>query len=108
MSNHQPIPSAIVLDRPRPRRSILGYLTMLAALALVGGAAWAWQSGYRPPFLERTAATPVSFIEVDRGDVVAFIVENGTLESATNTVVRCEVEALMGMVGGTSGSGAGG
>ena len=44
-------------------------------------------------------------LEVDQGDVIEFIAENGSLESATNTVVRCEVEALMGMVGGSTGSG---
>ncbi len=38
------------------------------------------------------------------GDVIEYVVENGTLESANNTQVRCEVEALMGMVGGTSGA----
>jgi len=46
----------------------------------------------------------LDLVEVDQGDVIEYVVENGTLESATNTVVRCEVEALMGMVGGTSGA----
>ena len=79
---------------------------MLAAVLSVGGAVWAWESGYRPPFLaaDRLNANLV-LLEVDQGDVIEFIVENGSLESATNTVVRCEVEALMGMVGGSSGSG---
>src|SRR5208282_6787641 len=100
----------IILDRPRARRTLLGYLTMLAALFAVGGAVWAWQAGYRPPFLAAQGSDmSLQLVEVDQGDVTEIVVENGTLESAKNTVVRCEVEALMGMVGGTAGSsGAGG
>ena len=44
-------------------------------------------------------------VEVDQGDVTEYVVENGTLESASNTVVRCEVEALIGTVGGTAALG---
>ena len=40
----------IILDRPKARRPVSGYLTMLAALLSVGGASWAWHAGYRPPF----------------------------------------------------------
>ena len=100
----------IILERPPARRRVLGYLTMLVAFLSVGGACWAWQSGYRPAFLadQRPGSDP-GLAEVDRGDVIEYVVENGTLESASNTVGRCEVEALMGMVGGSSGSsGAGG
>ncbi|MFO0890266.1 MAG: HlyD family efflux transporter periplasmic adaptor subunit [Isosphaeraceae bacterium] len=95
----------VVLDRPRPRRPVLGYLTMLTALLLVGGGVWAWESGHLAALLARDTSVSIDLVEVERGDVVEFIVENGTLESATNTVVRCEVEALMGMVGGTGTQG---
>src|SRR5271157_1053537 len=95
----------IILDRPQARRPLLGYVTMLAALLAVGGAVWAWQAGYRPPFLgAQSSKLSLDLVEVDQGDVIEYVVENGTLESATNTVVRCEVEALMGMVGGTGGT----
>jgi HlyD family secretion protein len=98
----------LVIDRPRPRRPLWGYLTMLAAVLSVGGAVWAWELGYRPAFLAPSrSAIAVALVEVDRGDVIEYIVENGALESATNTVIRCEVEALLGMVGGTTGAGAG-
>ena len=105
MPNPMNLGSPIVLDPPKKRRRIGGYLLMLAAVLSVGGAAWAWESGYRPPFLAAIARSRLALLEVDQGDVLEFIAENGTLESATNTVVRCEVEALMGMVGGSTGSG---
>ena len=106
MPNQLPLAGQIILDRPQARRPLLGYLTMLAALLSVGGAVWAWQAGYRPPFLAaQRSDMSLDLVEVDQGDVIEYVVENGTLESATNTVVRCEVEALMGMVGGTSGAG---
>ena len=109
MPNQLPLGGPIILDRPQPRRPLLGYLTMLAALLSVGGAVWAWQSGYRPPFLAaQRSDMSLELVEVDQGDVIEYVVENGTLESATNTVVRCEVEALMGMVGGTAGAGGAG
>ncbi len=95
----------IILERPKARRKVVGYLTMLAAIGAVGGVYWGWQAGYRPPFLaDQRSDVTLNLVEVDQGDVIEYVVENGTLESATNTVVRCEVEALMGMVGGTSGS----
>ena len=105
MPNQIPRGGQIILDRPQARRPVLGYLTMLAALLAVGGVVWAWQAGYRPPFLAaQRSDMSLDLVEVDQGDVIEYVVENGTLESATNTVVRCEVEALMGMVGGTGGA----
>ncbi|WP_205678631.1 efflux RND transporter periplasmic adaptor subunit [Aquisphaera insulae] len=83
----------------------MGRLVMLAGLAGAGGLGWAWYSGYRPAMLRAEspdAALPL--VEIDQGDVVEYIVENGALESASNTVVKCEVEALLGMVGGSSSS----
>ncbi len=96
----------IILVRPAARRPLSGSLMILAALLSVCGGVWAWQNGYRPPFLSsQGSATNLEFVEVGMGDVIEYVVENGTLESANNTQVRCEVEALMGMVGGTSGAG---
>ncbi|MBV8416356.1 MAG: hypothetical protein JO251_14190, partial [Verrucomicrobia bacterium] len=91
MPNQIPLGGQIILDRPQARRPVLGYLTMLAALLAVGGVVWAWQAGYRPPFLAtQRSDMSLDLVEVDQGDVIEYVVENGTLESATNTVVRCE------------------
>lgn len=47
-------------------------------------------------------------VSVDQGDIVSLVVENGTVESANNTTVRCEVEAIVGKVGGSTPQGMGG
>ncbi|MFI5457848.1 MAG: efflux RND transporter periplasmic adaptor subunit [Isosphaerales bacterium] len=100
------------IDIPRVRRGPWGYLKIGAALLAIGGAAWAWQAGYRPPLLAQESKTKVEFVEIDRGDVELSVVETGSVESANNTTVRCQVEALLGLVGGSqgtaSGKGAGG
>jgi multidrug resistance efflux pump len=44
-------------------------------------------------------------LEVDQGDLALVVTENGSLESAKNATVRCQVEALIGMVGGAQGAG---
>ena len=99
----------IVLDRPGQRWRIWGYLIILAALASMGGAYWAWEVGDRhPPVARSETGAALELWEVDLGDVSEAIVENGTLESASNTVVRCQVEALIGMVGGSKSSGTSG
>ena len=49
--------------------------------------------GFRPAFLESKPLFDLQLVEVDEGDVVEYVVENGTLESGSNTIVRCEVEA---------------
>ncbi|WP_206108005.1 efflux RND transporter periplasmic adaptor subunit [Paludisphaera soli] len=98
----------IELERPSRRGSIGKRLTALVVvLAAVGGASWAWEQGYRPSWLDRREAVSYKLAEVDRGDIVQYVVEFGTLESATDAVVRCQVEALIGLVGGSNSSGSG-
>ena len=91
------------IEIPRIRRDYWGYVKIVAALVLVGGMSWAWQTGSLSSLFARSASVPLEFVEVDRGDVEIVVVEQGTLESASNTTVRCEVEALMGTVGGADG-----
>jgi HlyD family secretion protein len=91
------------IEIPRVRSSVAAYVKIAAAFLAVGGATWAWQSGYRPPMLSQVATMPIGFVEIDRGDVDIVVVEYGALESASNTTVRCQVEALMGTVGGAQG-----
>ena len=100
------------IDIPRIRRGPWGYVKIGAALVALGGAAWAWQAGYRPPLLAHRSKSMLEFVEIDRGDIDLVVVETGSIESSNNTTVRCKVEALLGMVGGsqsnTTGKGAGG
>ncbi|AMV39008.1 efflux RND transporter periplasmic adaptor subunit [Planctomyces sp. SH-PL62] len=99
----------IELERPS-RRGLVGLrlVGLVVALSAVGGAAWAWEQGYRPTWLDRRQEVSFHLAEVDRGDIVQYVVEFGTIESAADGVVRCQVEALVGMVGGTNSSGSGG
>jgi HlyD family secretion protein len=91
------------IEIPQVRRSFLGYMKIGAALMALGGVAWAWQTGYRSPMFSQSSKQPLDFVEIDRGDVDIVVVEQGTIESANNTTVRCQVEALIGTVGGAQG-----
>src|SRR5271165_2273211 len=91
------------IEIPRVRRGYWGYFKIAAALLAVGGAGWAWESGYRPPFLVQSSKSLLELVEIDKGDVDIVVIEQGTVESASNTTVRCQVEALMGTVGGAQG-----
>src|SRR4051794_7094783 len=64
----------------------------------------AWGSGLRPSRLWSSPVPTLNTLEVDRGDVVLVVTENGSLESADNATVRCQVEALIGTTGGAGGS----
>lgn len=97
---------------PKATRGRPWGLVVLAAaiLAAVGGAK-AWERGYRPQMLWQGQAVPLETTAVDRGDLALLVVETGTLESADNATVKCQVEALIGSVGGAqskSGGGGGG
>ena len=106
MSRELSLGGPIILDPPPRRRSLARYAIILAAMLCVGGGVWGWSTGFRPAFLESKPLFDLQLVEVDEGDVVEYVIENGTLESGSNTIVRCEVEALTGTVGGSSATGA--
>jgi HlyD family secretion protein len=91
------------IEIPRVRRDFWGYAKIAAALLAVGGGVLAWQTGYRPSVFARSTDYAFDLVTIDRGDVEIVVVEQGTLESASNTTVRCQVEALIGTVGGADG-----
>jgi len=95
----------LTLDQPPKRRPLLGWLATLTIMVSLGGLVWAWEKGYRPSWEMFQDPVALDLIEVDRGDILELIVENGSVESATDAVVRCEVEALIGTVGGSSQGG---
>ena len=92
------------IEIPKVHRNWWGLVKIAAATLVVGGLAGAWIAGYRPPMLRGGTQSAFDFIEIDRGDVDLCVVETGSIESANNTTVRCEVEALIGMVGGAQGA----
>lgn len=90
------------LDIPRPASNRPKFLAIIgAAFVVVGGLALV---EYRYSLVRRLAGreTPLTLIDVDQGQILTSVIENGSVESANNTTVRCEVEALVGKVGGTA------
>ncbi len=100
-------PTPRLLDnRPSRTRSAIPWLLGIGLLV-------ASVLGYRALPTDTSPTDSVAsseFVEPDVGDVSLYVYESGTLESARNTLVLCEVEALLGIVtegetGGPSGSG---
>jgi multidrug resistance efflux pump len=103
-SEGAPAPTLAIPERGasrRPRRR-WRWLALPLMAALVAGGAWAWAT--RPT----RGGTAYLTETVDRGDLRSVVVESGSVESASNTVVRCQVEALVGMVTAAPGSAMGG
>lgn len=81
-----------------------GGLWALIVIGLIaGGGVWAWQSGINPSRLWASSRINLDTVEVDEGEIEVYVTENGSLESANNATIRCEVEAVMGQVGGQAG-----
>lgn len=87
------------------RRSWRSWLVALAIACVVGVAAIG--SGLRQGRFFTRQAKALDTVVVDRGDLRLVVTENGTLESADNATVRCEVEAILGLTGGAAGAQAG-
>ena len=104
MSTAAPRPAFKPASRPKsPRRPFRAILAMAAALAVVGGGLYLALVEDRPdlPFLRSGKAKKQPTLVVDRGVVPSFLIESGSIESANNTTIVCEVEALLGTVGGS-------
>jgi multidrug resistance efflux pump len=91
-------PRVLTRSAPRKRRRPARLLAMLALLALIPACLWA--AGIRPDRLWGKPPARFSLVAVDHGPVQSYVVESGSLESADNATVRCEVEALVAMAGG--------
>lgn len=102
MSLDQESPTPLVI--PEVHRRSRGPWLLGLALAVGGAATWAWASGFRVEKLWASARPVLATVAVDRGDLDLVVTENGTVESADNATVRCQVEALMGLTGGTAGA----
>ncbi|MDB5350066.1 MAG: rane-fusion protein, partial [Planctomycetota bacterium] len=93
-------PTTFTLNRPRPtgRRGGFGQALMLAAVLLTVIGSGLWASGIHPKFPWSAQEFVLRTVPVDRGEVRVFVLESGTLESSDNATIKCQVEALMGMV----------
>lgn len=91
--------TALVIPEER-RGSWRPWIMAGMAAAVVGLGAWG--AGFRPDRLWKKPQEALSTVEVDRGTVDVVVTEYGTLESADNTAVRCQVEALIGLSGTTA------
>jgi HlyD family secretion protein len=91
------------LEIPESRRGLsprlMGAMVVLAAVA---AGCLGWKAGVLK-WLESGPALTLATLEVDQGEMVAVITENGTVESSNNAAVKCQVEALVGLTGGSSG-----
>jgi multidrug resistance efflux pump len=84
-----------------------GALWALIVLGVaVGAGVFAWRAGVTPSRLWAASQAPLETLVVDEGELDLCVTENGSLESSNNATARCEVEAVMGQVGGTGAPGA--
>lgn len=106
--------TAVVNASRRPRFRVRSRLigALLAFSLTITASLWA--AGFRPSDLWAKRAERYQTLRVGEGEVALVVVESGVLESAINIPIRCQVEALLGQVGGgqpgmgTGGGGAGG
>ena len=92
--------------KSRPRSRLRWIVAGSVGLATAASAAAFWRAGAQSrQFWE---ATPVALetLDVVMAPLSVVVVETGTVESASNTTIKCQVEALVGLVGGTTSGGA--
>jgi multidrug resistance efflux pump len=91
-------------DRRRSR-AIRLTLAVLLLCSLAGSGALIWFAmDERLPWLSSDGEElQFASVIVDRGPIRSYLIESGELESANNTTIYCEVEAVLGTVGGPSG-----
>src|SRR4051794_4013768 len=84
-----------------PKRRLPRWLTTATALGVAAAVvAWGWgaRSSLKGLFVEEPPA--LALLDVDQGSLNVTLVETGALESALNTSIKCQVEALLGTTGG--------
>lgn len=105
MPSDELTPTPLVIpDERRPSWQRWAFATAITGTVV----ACVFAAVVRPSQVWSKTAPPPETVEVDQGDLTLVVTENGTLESANNATVRCEVEALIGMTGGAQAKGQGG
>ncbi len=81
---------------------LLGILLIVGGIALAGFGAWRTGLTEVIGYPSSSQKDPRPMVEIDQGLISAYFVEPGEFESANNATVYCEVEAILGAVGGGS------
>lgn len=102
MSLNGNAPSGLIIPE-MPRRTLR--IWVLLALLLTPVCLFlAIATKLRASWTRLNTPLPLTTLAVDEGDIDLIVTENGTLESSNNATARCQVEALIGMVGGAQGA----
>ena len=95
------------IEIPKVRNGPWVYVKIFAALAwLAGWSGPGWRAIGRRCCLQRRNPRSSSWKSIEATWMFT-VVETGSIESANNTTIRSQVEALLGTVGGTQGTTAG-
>lgn len=105
-SSIEAAPTAFSIHRHEGRPLWRGLVVIAAVLVASALGVLAWRGGPGLDWLRPRPPLRLTTRPVDEGEMIASIVENGTLESADNAFVRCQVEALLGLTGYSTGRGA--
>ena len=97
-----PPPRLTTLDiPPQAHLSWKRWVPATALMIAMGGGYLAWRSGAANSRLFGQSPTAeLATLAVDEGIMGLVVTENGSLESANNSTVRCQVESLLGLTGG--------
>ena len=72
-------------------------LRVVAPLGAAAGLCWALCLGHESSRVPSTALAELATVEVDQGDVVPVVTEQGSIESPDDSLVRCRVESFLGL-----------
>ncbi len=79
-------------------------LRIVAAIAGAAGLCWALSLGHETGRSPSSTLPETATVEVDQGDVVEIVTENGSIESSDDSLVRCRVESFLGLPVGAPGA----
>ncbi len=86
----------------------LWLLTLGVAGLVLGGGFLAWNKGLHADQFFKPTVDRLAYLTIDRGEIAVFINESGSLDTGIDPPIKCQVEALLGTVGGAAMGGVGG
>ena len=112
-----------ILPEADPTKSIAGATTLVIPVESSRKSLWlvtfgvsgllffgvvAWSKGLQANQFFQPAILHLAFVTADRGEMAMFINESGSLDTGIAPPIKCQVESLLGTVGGTAAQGGGG